>query len=543
MAAEVALLDQQFCTLTNLLQFLIEKGWFEKGWLEIWSPTNTTQDNESRLHRALCQAAWVLARDSNEIVARTSAGDVSVSWRNTPGPRPNVDSANAAATNDADSSTTLSDILYRLMSRSPDGGTSASENAPSFEWHADVVRRLLGDSEIHSQDPSPYARVSRAAVHYILSRSAAYGASLEAATAAIANLRNSDYGARSLTTWTLDGKTFGLAEYSDFLRECEDVLKTATDLHKELEECITAHRLSKASDCQQRTCICSHEGMLWDTLSSILEPIWKLYLLVDGKGDMSRADKRHKALRYFMNAAVPAGNGTESDSDYTTLSAVKVFETLHSCSLPALRRLFGKRDHPDYKRLTGTALNDIKPKETIKDLLLPAALFTLLETHVHNIHHRQALAALKALSESGQPGYADLAATTARCEVHCEAFVVAHACYQGSKTSHKLEFGFSQPCCLPCKLILAEVFEEVGRGLPTGPRSSEVWRASFPEDLSVGVKRRVIRRLCATLFRGLKCSAIIAAAEQEGFELPSGEDSEDDLCPRPRPRLNRPKMR
>ncbi|KAK5689517.1 hypothetical protein LTR97_012857 [Elasticomyces elasticus] len=521
MATEVALLDQQFCALTNLLQFLIEKGWFE-----IWSPTNTTQDNKSQLQRALCQAAWVLARNNNEVVALTSEGDVAVSWRNTPGPRPKLDSANAVSTNDADSSTTMSDILYRLMSSSADGGPSASENAPSFEWHADVVRRLLGDSEIHSReiDASPYVRLSRVAVHYILSRSAAYGASLEAATAAIANLRNSDYSARSLTTWRLDGKTFGLAEYSDFLRECEDVLKTATDLHKESEECITAHRLSKASDCQQRFCIYSHERMLWDTLSSLLDPIWKLYRLVDGKGDMSRVDKRHKALRYFMRASVPVANGSEPEN-----GAVQVLERLHSCSLPALRRLFSKRDHPDYKRLTKSTLNVVFPKETVVDLLAPAALFTWLKEEAYGYRVKGALAALQVLCESGHEDYAGLTATTALCEVHYEAFVVARACYPQSRTNHKIEFGLSQPCRLPCELILAGAFEDVRRDSPFRPRPAEVWRASFPADLSVGVKRTVIRRLCAVLFDNLVWPEIIAAAEQAGLELPSSEDSDDEL--------------
>ncbi|KAK4955363.1 hypothetical protein LTR10_007558 [Elasticomyces elasticus] len=79
METESALLDQQFCTLTNLLQFLVEKGW-----LEIPSPANQAQDDERRLNRALRQAATLLARNNSEIVALTSAGDIAVTWRDTP---------------------------------------------------------------------------------------------------------------------------------------------------------------------------------------------------------------------------------------------------------------------------------------------------------------------------------------------------------------------------------------------------------------------------------------------------------------------------
>ncbi|KAK4955364.1 hypothetical protein LTR10_007559 [Elasticomyces elasticus] len=289
----------------------------------------------------------------------------------------------------------------------------------------------------------------------------------------------------------------------------------------------------------------------------------ELNLLVDGRGDTERIEKRHRALLYFMADAVPANpqsiileEGDEDDLEneldddledhlpefkFGHERARTTFDALHTYSLHALRRLVGKCNHPDYKRLTNR-LKVVLPEEIAVDLLAPAALFTWLETETYSHITRQALATLQVLAESGQADYADLATTTALCEVHCEAFVVAHACYPQSRTNHRLEFGLSQPCCLPCELILVEAFEDVGRGSPLRPRSAAVWRAAFPEDLSARVKRRLIKRLCEMLFDGLKTSAIIAAAEQEGFELLSGEESEEDLC-YGHPVLNRPKMR
>ncbi|KAK5724206.1 hypothetical protein LTR17_013492 [Elasticomyces elasticus] len=546
METESALLDQQFCTLTNLLHFLVGKGW-----LEIPTPADQAQDDERRLNRALRQATTLLARNNSEIVALTSAGDIAVSWRNSPVPHTEVNTPASVPAKKRDTCGTLWDMLYTFITGHEDGDPPMTNNAPSFARHADAVRRLLKKFEPSSRlGASWFGVYMLAGAYYIVSSLEPYCAKLGVATSSVTTLQSST--SSSWMSWTLDGKCFGHAQYLAFLSECKDQLMKITELHATLKECIVTHRQSPKHDCAQPEC--NHELMLWDIVQDMVLAARKLNLLVDGRGDTEQIEKRHRALLYFMANAVPASpqpitleEGDEDDlenesddddeddlpeSKFGHERARTTFDALHTCSLHALRRLVGKCTHPDYKRLTKT-LKVVLPEETVVDTLAPVALFTWLETKTYSHFVRHALAALHVLAESGQADYADLATTTALCEVHCEAFVVARACYPQSRTNHKLEFGLSQPCCLPCELILVEAFEDVGRGSPFRPRSAEVWRAVFPENMSARVKRRVVKLLCEVLFDGLKCSAIIAAAEQEGFELPAREDSEDDTSPLP----------
>ncbi|KAK4889948.1 hypothetical protein LTR27_011278 [Elasticomyces elasticus] len=549
MATESALLDQQFSTLTNLLHFLVEKGW-----LEIPTPANQAQDDERRLDRALRQATTLLARNNSEIVTLTSAGDIAVTWRTSPGQHTEINAPASVPAKKRDTCGTLWDMLYTFITGHEDGDPLTTDNAPLFARHADAVRRLLKKFEPSSRlGTSWFGVYMLAGGYHIVSSLETYCAKLGVATRNVTTLQSSTCSVWSKTmSWTLDGKRFGHAQYLTFLSECQDQLMKITDLHGTLKECIVTHRQSSKHDCAQPEC--NHEQMLWDTVQDMVAAAHELNLLVDGRGDTEQIEKRHRALLYFMANAVPANpqpitleeadeGDLENESDDDTEDhlpeskfgherARTTFDALHTCSLHALRRLVGKCTDPDYERLT-KRLKVVLPEETVVDLLAPAALFTWLETKTYSHFVRQALAALQVLAESGQADYADLATTTALCEVHCEAFVVARACYPQSRTNHRLEFGLSQPCCLPCELILVEAFEDVGRGSPFRPRSAEVWRASFPKNLSDRVKRRVVKLLCEVLFDGLKCSAIIAAAEQEGFELPTREDSEDDTSPLP----------